>query len=43
VHFYQRLMRNMRQAILEDRFEDFAMAWREEYTRDAGAADSNAS
>ena len=34
VHFYQRLMRNVRLAILEDCFEDFALAWSEEYTRD---------
>jgi queuine tRNA-ribosyltransferase len=43
VHFYQRLMQNMRRAILEDRFEDFALAWREEYTRNAAAGESNAS
>jgi queuine tRNA-ribosyltransferase len=37
VHFYQRLMREARTAILEDRFEDFTLAWKEEYTRDDNA------
>ena len=27
--------RNIRGAILEDRFEDFVLGWREEYTRDS--------
>jgi queuine tRNA-ribosyltransferase len=40
VHFYQQLMQNIRTAIREDRFEDFALAWREEYSRDAAAGES---
>ena len=40
VHFYQQLMQNIRTAIREDRFEDFALAWREEYSRDSAAGDS---
>ena len=40
VHFYQQLMQSLRTAIREDRFEDFALAWREEYTRDGTTGES---